>query len=72
METINLEGADLSDAILEGAMLSNAQFRLVKSIKGADFTDALVRKDVAASLCKIASGTNPTTGVDTRESLNCP
>ena len=34
--------------------LTNAQFQKVKSIKGADFTDALVRKDIQASLCKIA------------------
>lgn len=52
--------------------LSNAQFKLVKTIKGADFTDALIRKDVMLGLCKLASGTNPTTGVATAESLNCP
>ena len=34
--------------------LTNAQFQKVKSIKGADVTDALVRKDIQASLCKIA------------------
>lgn len=72
LESVDLEGADLSGAVLEGALLSNAQWRLVKSIEGVDFTDALIRKDVATGLCKIAKGTNPTTGVDTRESLNCP
>ena len=52
--------------------LTNTQFKAVKSIEGADFTDSLLRKDVAMGLCKIAKGTNPTTGVDTRESLGCP
>lgn len=52
--------------------LTNAQFSRIKSIEGADFTDALLRKDVQMNLCKIAKGTNPTTGVDTRESLGCP
>lgn len=72
LESADLEGADLSNAVLEGAMLTNTQFRLIKSIEGADFTDALIRKDIMMGLCKIASGTNPTTGVETRESLNCP
>jgi len=52
--------------------LSNAQFSRVKSITGADFTDALMRKDVQQMLCKIADGVNPTTGVATRDSLYCP
>lgn len=72
LESTDLENADLSDAILEGALLTNAQFQRVKAITGADFTDALIRKDIAMSLCKIADGMNSMTGVSTRESLNCP
>lgn len=52
--------------------LTNAQFKFVKSIEGADFTDALIRKDVMMGLCKLAKGVNPETGVSTAESLNCP
>lgn len=52
--------------------LSNAQLRNLKSIEGADFTDALMRKDVQMSLCKIARGVNPKTGVATADSLGCP
>lgn len=71
LESSDLEDADLTNAILEGAMLTNAQVSKVKSIEGADFTDALIRRDIQKGLCSIAKGTNPVTGVDTRESLNC-
>lgn len=36
--------------------LTNAQVSRIKSIQGADFTDALIRKDVQQMLCKIAGG----------------
>ncbi|KAL6774562.1 CPLD61 [Auxenochlorella protothecoides x Auxenochlorella symbiontica] len=71
LESADLEGADLTNAVLQGTLLTNAQWKRVASIEGADFTDALIRKDVEASLCRLAKGTNPTTGTDTRESLHC-
>ncbi len=41
-------------------------------ITGTDWTDVVMGKFMQKQLCSIASGTNPATGVDTRESLLCP
>ncbi|MGB3208115.1 MAG: pentapeptide repeat-containing protein [Crinalium sp.] len=86
LEFVNLEGANLSNAtldtakftkanltnaVLEGAFAFNAKFDGA-IIDGADFTDVLVRQDVQKQLCKIATGTNPTTGRETRDTLLCP
>jgi hypothetical protein len=40
-------------------------------VTGADFTDALIDRADQRQLCARASGSNPTTGVDTRASLGC-
>jgi len=85
LQDVNLEGADLSNstldmarfrrtnlknAILEGAYAYNAEFEGAL-IEGADFTDVMLRRDAQLTLCKVATGTNPVTGRNTRDTLDC-
>jgi uncharacterized protein YjbI with pentapeptide repeats len=70
LDTARLTHANLTNAILVGAFTSVTNFDGA-IIDGADFTDVLLRRDIQLKLCKIAKGTNPTTGRDTRASLEC-
>eukprot|EP00238_Polyblepharides_amylifera_P011524 CAMPEP_0196580832 /NCGR_PEP_ID=MMETSP1081-20130531/30904_1 /TAXON_ID=36882 /ORGANISM="Pyramimonas amylifera, Strain CCMP720" /LENGTH=186 /DNA_ID=CAMNT_0041900833 /DNA_START=354 /DNA_END=914 /DNA_ORIENTATION=- len=85
MYKANLSGADLTDTMMDYVVLRGANMRgsllintnFIRSDLGevdatdADFTDAIIDKYQLKSLCATASGTNPVTGVDTRESLRC-
>lgn len=66
----SLNGANLTNAILIDAMLMQTTFDGA-TIKGADFSYATITKENLEVLCKVAEGTNPVTGMDTRESLEC-
>lgn len=61
---------NLTNAVLEGAFTANAKFAGA-IIDGADFTGVLLRQDEQDKLCKVAKGTNPTTGRETRTTLLC-
>mmetsp|Transcript_24168 Transcript_24168/g.75916 ORF Transcript_24168/g.75916 Transcript_24168/m.75916 type:complete len:106 (+) Transcript_24168:2477-2794(+) len=62
--------ADFTNAILKRVILTLSDLNDAK-IEGADFTDALIDRPMQQKLCRYASGTNPTTGADTRRSLGC-
>jgi len=70
IDQVKFTNADLSDAILAETILLRSTFEGV-DITGADFTDAIMDGAQIKELCKIASGSNSQTGIDTRDSLGC-
>ncbi|MEB3294408.1 MAG: pentapeptide repeat-containing protein [Synechococcales bacterium] len=71
MDQVKFDRTDLSDAILNEVILLHSTFAQI-NITGADFTDAILDRAQTKILCAIATGTNPVTGVKTRDSLGCP
>ncbi len=69
-DRVNFQKTDLSNAVLTNMIASGSSFAGAK-IDGADFTFAVLDSDDQRNLCKVATGTNPKTGITTRDSLEC-
>lgn len=83
----NFEGADVRGVSFELTSMDNANLKNinaagayfgqslvdVKTMEGADFTDAQIPEKTLKLVCdrEDVKGTNPDTGVDTRDSLMC-
>ncbi len=70
LDSAIFDGTDLTNSVLEDAFAFNTRFKNVK-ITGADFTNVPMRGDVLSILCSVADGTNPITGRNTYDTLNC-
>ena len=65
-----LRGADMHDSVFANANFIRSDLGEV-DVTNADFSEALIDRYQRLSMCESASGTNPYTGVDTRDSLQC-
>jgi hypothetical protein len=70
LDTARMMRANLTNALLQGSFAFNTKFDGA-IIDGADFTDVFMRDDTKEILCKLAKGTNPITGNNTRDTLLC-
>jgi uncharacterized protein YjbI with pentapeptide repeats len=70
LDSAVFDGTDLRNARLDDAFAFNTKFHNVL-IEGADFTNVPLRGDALKALCTTASGTNPSSGRATRDTLGC-
>ncbi len=69
-DRVNFKKTDLRNAVLTNMIASGGSFAGAM-IEGADFSYVVMDRADKNQLCREASGINPTTGIDTYESLGC-
>lgn len=69
-DRVSFRNADLTNSLFINAILSATDFEGA-DITGADFSNAIIDRYQVSEMCQRAKGTNPITGIETRDSLGC-